>query len=155
MADDLNARAEKLETLADQETPEAWVPANDGEKLTGVLLRMDEGETAYGHQEVAIIERLSGDAVAFWLLHQVARQEWEKADPQPGELVCIRYGGRRQPQGDGKPYAHFRVLVDRGQALPVRETAPAAPPPSPEEFQRLQAAADAQATNGAEDDIPF
>lgn len=150
MNDDLQARAAALEARAEQAPPEAWVPQNPGDKLTGVLVRMEEGSTEYGVQDVAVIRRLDGTELAFWLLHSVAKSEWEKLEPAPGELVCIHYGGRKQPQNaEGRPYQHFRILVDRDQAAgeptahkPAAALEPGALPPPPP-------------LGASDDDIPF
>ena len=88
--------------------PESWIP-KIGDVLTGVVLRYTSGPTEYGPCPIVVIHDDETDAPrSFWLLHTVARGEFTKLKPLPGERVGIK----RVPDA-AKGYRMYVVKVDR------------------------------------------
>jgi hypothetical protein len=144
----VTARVERLRERASREFPKAWVPEQPGEELAGELDRYESGTTAYGEQTIAVLRTLDGAERAVWLIHAVLRDEFAKLQPRPGELVLIRYLGKREPAGGGSAYVSYRLEVDRPDAVPDwaavgGEPAQISDPP-PE-----------QGVGGPDEDIPF
>lgn len=114
---DVAARAARLRDRAEQEHPESWVPEQAGDEIVGELVRYSRGTTSYGEQVIAVLRTVEGVERSVWLLHAVLRGEFAKLRPRPGELVLIRYQGKRKGAGGGV-YAGYRVEVDRDEAPP-------------------------------------
>ena len=92
----------------DGEFPSSWIP-KIGDVLTGILLRYTSGPTDYGPCPIVVIQDDETDAPrSFWLLHTVARGEFAKLKPHPGERVGIK----RVPDSE-KGYRRYVVKVDR------------------------------------------
>jgi hypothetical protein len=111
-------RAAALAERAERPPPESWRPddASKGhpEKLIGELVRYEENHTAYGPCRIAVLRNSAGAEFSVWLLHTVLRNEFARLRPKPGELVYVRYLGKRQPkQPGGSPYDAYAVVVDR------------------------------------------
>lgn len=92
----------------------SWKP-EPGDMIVGKVERYGMGpETAYGRSPVVQIkDEATGKSVSVWLSSTVLRNEFVKHDPQPGEVVGIKYFGVRENEG-GK-YHHFAVMMDRPQ----------------------------------------
>jgi len=56
------------------------------------------------------------------------REEFERLNPQAGELVAIRYEGRVAVRASHPAYEKHRVIVDRDGAGPLDWGAPAGEP---------------------------
>jgi hypothetical protein len=115
--DERVGRLAAMRERANDARPESWVPREPGEELAGELVRYERGETSYGRQIIAIIRTLDGTERACWLLHAVLLDEFAKAKPRPGELLLIRYEGKRE-NASGQPYAAYRLEVDREPVAP-------------------------------------
>jgi len=117
--------------------PTSWIP-KIGDTLVGQLVRYDRGTTAYGVKTIAVVvDEETGELRGFWILHEVARQEFADQKPRPGE----RLGIKRLPDTE-KGFHRYRLVVDRadralpdfgaeasGQAAPAgRLERPAGPP---------------------------
>jgi len=148
--------------LADQDGSGAplWDP-QPGDTLTGVFLRY---ETRYsqkigGQCKIAIIEDRGEDLHAVWLSRSVLASEYERQNPQAGDLVAPKYHGLQEPRGQGKAYHNYTVRVQPARAV----TAPTAPPPAATPSTPSQSrtavveAAPPQQAQGtqSDDDIPF
>jgi hypothetical protein len=117
---DWEAAAERLREQADRGYPEPWLPESDGEELLGTVVAIREAApTKFGPCPVVEIQGVGGQAFSVWLNHTVLRRAFERNNVQPGELVLIRYVGRRTPEGGGNDYADYRLVVDR----PIGKTA--------------------------------
>jgi hypothetical protein len=141
----MSERADLLRERARADFPEAWIPEREGDEFVGVFRRLDRGHTSYGPCAIAVFaEDGTGADRAVWLIHTVLRNELRRVRPEPGELVCIRYLGKRQPVGGGPAYDSYRVVVDReGGGLSWDDLEEAGPD------------AAGQAARTATDDIPF
>lgn len=158
-------RIARLRDRADTATPESWVPEQPGEEIAGELVRYEEGQTAYGRQVIAVIRPPGGEERSIWLLHAVLRGEFAKLRPRPGELLLIRYLGKKQG-GDGTSYASYRLEIDRDDAAPdwgaIDEDAAASAPaahaplagPAPS-APRPSATSQGGGGSAEDDDIPF
>lgn len=108
---------ERVAVLRDRvraDFPEAWIPEGEGDELIGYFQRIDYGNTSYGRCPIAVFaDPTTGTERAVWLLHTVLRNELIRVRPAAGELVAIRYLGRREPTGGGQAYESYRVVVDR------------------------------------------
>lgn len=112
---DRQDRLAKLRERADRQYPESWVPKAAGDTIAGEFVRLDTGTTSYGEQTIAVLREQNGVERSVWLLHAVLRNELAKLRPKPGELVLIRYDGKKDSAA-GTRYAAYRVEVDREQA---------------------------------------
>lgn len=125
----------------DGSLPERW-NAEDipGTSLVGTLLRFEPIVTEYGESSIAVIEEdSSGTEYGVALFRQVLKKRFDILDPQPGDMLGIKYVGQMQPRTkDARPYHNYVVHILRS----------AAPPPPP---------ADAKTATPAlgEDDLPF
>jgi hypothetical protein len=123
----LARRAAALRERAEAARPESWRPdkpeLEHPNPLVGVLERVVDGpDRGYGPTKIAELRDVDGRrSWAVWLLGHVLRSEFlERASaPQPGELVAIRYEGRKRRQfarvGDPSEYESYRVVVDRSE----------------------------------------
>lgn len=154
-----DVRSERLAAMRDRasrERPASWVPQEVGEELAGELVRYERGETSYGRQIIAIVRGLDGSERACWLLHSVLRDEFAKVKPRPGELLLIRYEGKRD-NASGQPYAAYRLEVDREPVAPDwdevgQEAADDLEPPLEPVDCRSTAG---RRADGGGDDVPF
>lgn len=104
---------EKAQSAAHPAT--SWRP-EVGDELIGRLVRVDTRPTKQSAAErVAILEREDGSHLAAWMFYRVLADEWDQADPQPGELVLLK----RLPDGiakaHGGAFRRYRVTVDRAE----------------------------------------
>jgi hypothetical protein len=111
-------RIARLRERAEREFPDSWVPEQPGEEIAGELVRYERGTTSYGEQVIAVLRTPDGSERSVWLLHAVLRGEFAKLRPRPGELLLVRYEGKRQPAGGGSAYVSYRVEVDRDDGAP-------------------------------------
>jgi hypothetical protein len=129
-------RPRDLRTELDQDDgaiPSSWIP-KVGDTLVGELVRYDRGTTPFGSKVIAVIaDEESGELRGFWLLHEVARQEFQDQKPRPGERVGIK----RLPDTE-KGFHRFRVVVDRDAAASVPDFEASAPPAAAPPAGRLE-----------------
>jgi hypothetical protein len=149
--DTLQARADRLRERAKQEYPESWVPDQAGDEIAGELVRYSRGTTSYGEQVIAVLRTPEGVERSVWLLHAVLRGEFAKLRPKPGELVLIRYEGKRKSAA-GNSYVSYRVEVGRDEPAPDWEALGAEPMPEPAEPISPAAPVEPRSDDG---DIPF
>jgi hypothetical protein len=123
-----------LADALDRDPPPGWRP-EEGEKLVGVLVSVGmSNEGDYGSYPIAVVRREDGSEVAVHAFHEVLRSELQRAKPNIGDTVGIKYLG----VPDGVTYNSYRVLVDRPAGATVdwsateaaSSTAPAPSPPS-------------------------
>jgi hypothetical protein len=109
--------AQRLARRAEQELPEAWMPSAAGDTIVGEVVRLEQGMTVRGPAWIVVLKTEDGRERSVWLLHTVLRNELARQRPEPGELVLIKYEGKKEG-GAGQPYEGYRVLIDRDQAIP-------------------------------------
>jgi hypothetical protein len=109
------ARAQ-LGKRADEGFPPAWQPEQPDEEILGVVARVTmQAPTAYGPSPVVELVLESGERLSVWLYHTVLRRSFERERVSLGELVLIRYLGKRKPDGGGNAYDDYRLVVHRPQ----------------------------------------
>jgi hypothetical protein len=113
----LPQRADRLAELAERRPPESWIPTAEGDSIVGEFVRLDEGPTVRGQAHIMVIKTEDGLERSVWLLHTVLRNELARQRPQPGELVLIKYVGKKENTA-GQHYGAYRVVVDREQRVP-------------------------------------
>ena len=107
-----NEAETRLREEASKDFPDAWIPSEQEPELSGIFERLSSGTTAYGKAWIAVFRMKDGTERAVWLLHTVLRNELARVKPAPGELVLIRWEGKKQ-SGSGSSYDSYRVVVDR------------------------------------------
>lgn len=100
--------------VAAGEAPPAWMPKDEGEQIVGRLVEVNpSAHTAHGAVPVVTLEGPNGGRRSVWLIHAVLRRGFERANVQLGEVVLIRFLGKRQPEGGGNAWHDYAVVVDR------------------------------------------
>jgi hypothetical protein len=86
-----------------------------GDEIFGYVRRVVmQAPTSYGPAPVVELELpRSGQRISIWLFHKVLRQSFERERVRLGELVLIRYLGKKHPEGGGNAYDNYRLVVDR------------------------------------------
>jgi hypothetical protein len=123
MQHDSNSLEQRLARLAAEADHDRISFSSDWDRTTeprlaGVLESVREVQTRYGQKRIARIRRLDGTFADVWLSPTKLRDEWEREQPQTGELLLISFHGDI-PMPTGNPKADIRVRVDRtdqGQA---------------------------------------
>ncbi|MCH7869814.1 MAG: hypothetical protein IH881_19130 [Myxococcales bacterium] len=96
---------------ARKDTSTSWRP-NPGQELLGTFIEWSSGKTSRDETyQIAVIETEDGQRLAVWLFYAVLRDEFDKADPQPGELLLIQRSEDRT--GANGSYRMYSVTVDR------------------------------------------
>lgn len=149
-------RVAALHERAEEPLPESWQPKAAGDELVGKFVRLDRGATSYGPCWIVVLESLKkpGEFASIWLFHTALKNQFNKARPEVGELILVRYEGKRTPKGGGQDYHDWKVLTEGGGQHGGF---------SWDEFHEGDAANDAAdfvpsddfAANGDSDDIPF
>jgi hypothetical protein len=110
-----------------REYPESWIPTEEDPVIAGEFLRLEHGHTAYGAQDIVVVRTEDGRERSVWLLHEVLKNQLVRIAPKPGELLCIRWKGKRT-SGGGNEYDDYRVDVDRQGEGPDWSAVAGAPP---------------------------
>lgn len=108
-------RHKALAAELDREFPESWIPNDAGDSIVGEFQRLDVGPTAYGPASIAVLRTREGREQGVWLLATALKSQFARARPTAGELVGVRYLGKRKG-ASGHEYQDFRVVVDRPNA---------------------------------------
>lgn len=116
----MNAFADRVKGLQDkfdEPLPESWIPEAAGEAIAGTFVRLEKGETALGPSWIVVLDTGDGVFKSVWLYHTSLANEFKRARPTSGELVAIRYNGKRPvknpTKGRNKEYHEYKVVVDR------------------------------------------
>jgi hypothetical protein len=108
-------RARRLAELRDQterDYPESWIPTEGEPAIAGEYVRLDHGYNSYGPQDIVVLRTEDGRERGVWLVHLVLREQINRLEPKPGELLCVRWKGKREG-ASGNEYDHYRVAIDR------------------------------------------
>lgn len=113
-AQGFDERVAALHDRAEEPLPESWQPQQPGEELVGKFVRLDRGATAYGPCWIVIVESIKTPGLlrSVWLFHTALKNQFDKARPQAGELILIRYEGKRTPKGGGQQYHDWKVIAE-------------------------------------------
>lgn len=131
---------DRMREKLDQGYPDGWRFNAETPEIIGVFRRLEEGYTRqYGACPIMILAELrSKTEWSVWLFHAVLRNQLARMKPEPGEVVAVRWLGKRKPESGGNEYDDYRVVVNRGQAGAV-------------DWSKIGDAAEAP----ADDDAPF
>ena len=111
---DWDALYERLRKQADEGFPPPWQPEQPDEEIVGIVRRVTmQAPTSFGPSPVVELELKSGDRMSVWLYHTVLRRSFERERVQLGEVVLIRWLGKRRPEGGGNAYDDYRLVVHR------------------------------------------
>jgi hypothetical protein len=137
-----DSNSERLQSLADEDHAESWKPEKDGDEIVGTFRRVTRGpDKGYGRPYIAILDTAGGPR-SVWLLGQVLLDAFKEVRPSPGELVLVRYLGKRTSASD-REYKAWKVVVDRDETV---------------DWDRLDEDDDMSDAGGlpvADDDMPF
>jgi hypothetical protein len=105
-------RYEALAAETEREHAEAWRP-KAGDCLVGEYVRKDAGVGSYDGKTYSILVLKDRDGVehAVWCFHAVLRERLAALKPKLGELVAVRYRGKRQ--GANAAYHDYAVEIER------------------------------------------
>lgn len=109
-------RVAALHDRAEEPLPESWQPKDPGDELVGKFVRLDKGTTSYGPCWIVVLESIKTPGVfrSVWLFHTALQNQFNKARPKAGELVLVRYEGKRKPKSGGAEYHDWKVLTEGG-----------------------------------------
>jgi hypothetical protein len=123
MSSSYDERVAALRDRLDAPTPESVKFENPGEEVVGIFRQWDKGVTVRGDAWIAVLEsvKVPGRLASVWVFHEALRSQLAKANPQPGDLIAIRYLGMREPAHGGESYHDYKVATEA--------TRPTAAPP--------------------------
>jgi hypothetical protein len=101
-----------------EDDAEGWVPAERGEGIQGVVLKVGETRSDYSDEmaPTVTIEQKDGTKVRVIGYGAVLRREILDANPNPGDIFAVKYFGEKPIKNGkfaGKMYKHFGVAVRR------------------------------------------
>lgn len=105
-------QADDLSERLDADYPETFILNDENPKFVGVFKRVDSGPSEYGPVPIVVMADQDGKEYGIWLLHAVLRNQFAQQAPKVGELVGIRYLGKKRG-ASGRDYANYRVAVVR------------------------------------------
>jgi hypothetical protein len=105
-------RYDRLAQETEREHAEAWRP-NAGDVLVGEYVRRDAGVSSYDGRShpILVLKDRNGVEHAVWCFHAVLRERLAALKPKVGELVAVRYKGKRQ--GANAAYHDYAVEIER------------------------------------------
>lgn len=103
------------ETLTDRDFPRAWRWDEDGPRVAGTFVEMNEGPSEYGRKAIAVLD-VDGERRALWLSQEALankfRDELERrgeSDFTPGETIVVERGAEKVISANGRGYWPFKV----------------------------------------------
>lgn len=114
MSTGYDERIAALHEKAKEPLPESWQPTKPGDELAGIFVRLDRGTTSYGPCWIVVLEDIKtpGTFTSIWLFHTALINQFKKARPEVGQLVLVRYEGKRKPKSGGTDYHDWKVLTE-------------------------------------------
>lgn len=134
----------------DDRFAEAWVPAEENEAVSGIVVSRSSRDGGYGEYPILTIEQSDGSRIAVHGFSTVLKNEIEAQNPSAGDEIAVRYDGIKPSKDGTKTYKVFSLAVRKSlNPPPVQSLLPPAPRPQPQ--QVAQKAGSAQ----NDGDIPF
>jgi hypothetical protein len=104
---------ERMESALDFDF-EGWNP-EPGDRVTGVVIYVDseagQNNELGTYPLVAIVQK-DGTPIALHCFHEVLRQAVKRWNPQPGDIIGVRYKGRTDKGGfQDAGYEDYNVIV--------------------------------------------
>ena len=107
------AQAKALE----ENNSSTWKPDSDGAAIAGRVLRIEENTGTNGDSTLVEVETEDQMQVGIWLSTVLERQ-WQKERPTVGDVIGIKYHGKRTSPKSGREYKSFTLKVlERGEAF--------------------------------------
>ncbi len=106
-----------LAQRATQDFPRSWVPSEQDPTIVGEFRRLEQGATAYGPARIVVLKTQDGAERSIWLFHAVLKNEFARVRPKVGELIAVRFLGRKQGAA-GQSYSAYRVVAQRDEGAP-------------------------------------
>jgi hypothetical protein len=107
--------AQQPEARGETGFPQAWKFDEDGLRIEGTYLRLDEGPTEYGRRAIVVLD-VEGVERALWLSAEVLRRRFadelerrQEQDFTVGELVVVERGEEKRESEAGRGYWPFTV----------------------------------------------
>jgi hypothetical protein len=158
---ELDARIAELRDRVEQERPQSWVPEQPGDEIAGELLRYGRG-TARGKEAIiAVLRTPEGVERSVWVLGTVLEREFAELQPKAGELLLIRYLGKRESTTGESSYREFRIEAERDEApidwstIGAKAGAETASPATTDRPRVHEPLGEADKAPEGEDEIPF
>lgn len=107
----------------------SWVPKVEGEGLQGVVQAISTLTSDYGDYPAVTLKVTKvmgkpltgqeevikpGDEIMIRCFKTVARNEFERTDPQRGDTWAVKYFGNKATKDGKNEYSLFRAAVSRG-----------------------------------------
>lgn len=169
MTTELEDRTRALRERLETDYPEAWRPET-GQSVVGTFARLERGRTTFGPAWIVVLaDAGTGAEVSVWLLHKALLAQFKRLSPVTGELVAVKYKGKRRPESGGPEYDDYRVEVDRDTSanwemiapdefdddLDVTTEPPVAPTPAPTSASSPPPLTTGPTGGQQGDDVPF
>lgn len=111
---------DQMNDQLDQDYPESFIFSVDEpgkDRVIGTFVRVDTGPSQYtdsGKVPIYVLKDKANKEIGLWGIHQVLRDNFQEKQPQPGDLVGVRYQGLIKPRsGRGNGYHGYRIVVQR------------------------------------------
>jgi hypothetical protein len=100
--------------------PAAWRFDEDGLRIEGRFVRIDEGPSEYGRRPIIVLD-VDGTERALWLSQEVLRRRFadeldrrQSQDFVPGEQIVVERGAEKRESEAGRSYWPFVVDFPEG-----------------------------------------
>ena len=115
--DDVEDGDDLLDSVLEDDS-EGWVPEKPGDGVQGVVIKVGETKSDFSDELAPTVTLETKDGSKFRIIGygSVLRREIVDADPQPGDLMAVKYFGVKKIKNGkwaGKDYKHFGVAVRR------------------------------------------
>ena len=117
--------ADDLLNTVQEDDSEGWVPAEKGEYLSGIVVKVGETRSDFARDgedpmcPTVTVQTRNGDKYRVIGFGAVLKREIIDHDPQVGDLFAVKYWGEKlikKGKYAGKPYKHFSVAVRKAGA---------------------------------------
>jgi hypothetical protein len=99
----------------DSDFPRSWRWDEDGLRIEGSYVRMDEGPSEYGRRAICVLN-VGGEERSLWLTQEALisrfRDELERrlaTDFSPGERIIVERGAEKKESANGRAYWPFKT----------------------------------------------
>lgn len=151
----VDERVAALHDRAQEPLPESWQPEKAGDEIVGTFVRLDNATTSYGPCWIVVLETpMTGELRSVWLFQTALKNQFNKARPKPGELVLVRYEGKRTPKAGGNQYHDYKVVAESSSGGRFTWDDVAGDTPQPDDFVPDDPGPDASYSH-SDDDVPF
>ena len=92
----------------------AWRP-DAGDTLIGKVVGISARDGGFGEYPIVVVRpgQTAETELAFHAIHTVAQNELASKKPQIGEMIAIKYVGKRESASGKAKYHGYKVVIDR------------------------------------------